>query len=1383
MLLLFFFATGLMPLMAQITTAPRETPRPEGYTQRHSSATMPIRSLTSGATVSMGCTDQVGFTLGTPGTTTDWGYTCPDTYTVGAEFYNGTYYLSTYPGGYIIAYDPTTNTATTITTSSDANAIAYNPADGQMYGYNLEGHVLYTVDMSTGTTTQVVAVNTTNTILALTITNDGRFLMVDPVEDAICELDPTTGDLTILITANFDVNYIQDITMDRETNTPYWAAYNADDEEAQLYSIDLANNNLALIGAFDDEVAGFATATYSGADALRPAAPTNFAAVPAADHTLSAELSWTNPTVDLGGNALTSLTSIELYRNGTLLNSFANPTVGGTMNYTDNTIPADGTYTYSVYGVNANGNGGAAAVTANVGNLCDITIEMTDSWGDGWNGAAIEIVDGNNVTIGSYTCNGANTTTNVPLPVGSYTFNWVVGSYDSECSFTITNSFGIPLYQSSGTPSAGAFLTYNNTCNPPAYYTVSGNVTVSATNAPVANATVAINGLNGDIVTTDANGYYEKDSIVEGFAYSLMVNADGYNTTSTSFSGIYADTTINFALTAPGLEVTYAAPIDVTTTQGLSAQYSPITVSNTGDGNLAWGTGVEFVRGREATNAPATYTMEVSDRERVLSSSDVCPTDATIVGEPTRNAWDLISTINASSAGQQGIATDGNFIYTCSWLSTPTAGHTFMKYDLEGNLIDGFDIAGVSGCRDLTYDGTYFYVGTSSSSLYQLDFANQTLVSTINTQVSAIRHCSYDPENDGFWVGNWTDLYLIDRSGNIVTTGPAIQSAYGSAYDNYSAGGPYLWLFTQAYGNNGQAVFIQYDIHNNALTNTTVDLSSNTPGIASDGLAGGAFATDALVSGKFVMMANVQQEPNLIGIYELADAGWLSVTPGSGRIAAGGQSTDITLNFDGNNPIGDYYANLTITSNNPFVGDTIIPITYHIIAPDCDAPNNLQVVPTDYTYMALSWEAPANTTDFVEYRLYKNGNVHEFATTTETTYNDTVAPGEYCYIVKAYYTDGTNQCLSLPSDTICEEMLHEPSLTVTPTNMHFTTPAGNASGAQTAAVLAYTLESDIDVTTNAPFEVSVDGTTYGTTATITLTGNETNATLYVRLGASAAVGVYTDTVVLTSDNLSASIIVNGEAIDCSTAATLPFTEDFEGGVFPPTCWRLLSTNSITWTSNISEEDNSTWAYCNYADDFQDEQLITKTIDFTGGVQTVLTFDFIASNTYVLSSDPDEQYNLVIYASTDGGNTFASTPLYSMRDDQPSFSDWTLTRSNEIDLSSLIGQTNVQLMFQYIGTYGAEMWIDNIRIDEPSAIDETDAETIIRVFPNPASNMINVEAQGFEKYQLVNMLGQTVKSDKLVNGRTQVNVSNLSNGVYFVRLINGNSVETIKVVKR
>ncbi|MBE6811373.1 MAG: hypothetical protein E7523_00660 [Ruminococcaceae bacterium] len=84
------------------------------------------------------------------------------------------------------------------------------------------------------------------------------------------------------------------------------------------------------------------------------------------------------------------------------------------------------------------------------GNKCDgcgtegtiVTIEMTDSYGDGWNGNAVVIkllVDGVNTEVGTATIEyGENGSLTVFLPKDSiYTFNWVAGNYSEECNFAV----------------------------------------------------------------------------------------------------------------------------------------------------------------------------------------------------------------------------------------------------------------------------------------------------------------------------------------------------------------------------------------------------------------------------------------------------------------------------------------------------------------------------------------------------------------------------------------------------------------------------------------------------------------------------------------------------------------------------------------------------------------------------------------------------------------------------------------------------------------------------------------------------------------------------------------------------------------------------------
>ena len=790
-----------------------------------------VRSLQTEAIVALSGTDFNHFTLGDPSSLTSYGTTASE-FTNSCEYYNLNYYFATSTSGQFGTINPTTGVQTIIRTGNNSGSVAFNHADNTMYGLSLGStSTLYSIDPATGVETQVVSItdDTTYFMMAMTITNDGRFIVVNASRESIDELDPTTGTLTPLIPAGFNINYGQDIAVDRETNTVYWAAYNADASEGQLYALDLTNHTLSLIGAFEDQVAGFCPLNYSDAELNRPAAVSNFTATPDPNHGLSADLAWTNPTLTIGGEALTTLTSVELYRNGELLYSFANPTVGGAMTYTDNSIPTDGAYSYTVYAVNAAGDGLESSVTALVGNLCEYSIVMEDSWGDGWNGAAIEVYAGTTLMATATISSGTDATVNVPLPLGECSFAWVSGSYDSECSFVINDPFGVPVFIADAAPAEGNFLTIQNTCEAP----------------------------------------------------------------------------------------------------------------------------------------------------------------------------------------------------------------------------------------------------------------------------------------------------------------------------------------------------------------------------------------------------------------------------------------------------------------QPFVNPT----------------------ETSVSFVAI--------------------------------------------------------------------------------------PVGTTSGAQTIHLLTYGLTSDITATTAAPFEVSADNVTFSTTATIAATEATEQHVLYVRFVPTAA-GDVTGVVTFSADNVSdTTVALNGNSVDCSgEVGTIPFTEDFEGGVFPPQCWVLESNNAVTWTSNISTNDNSTWAYCNYgaANEQQDERLITKTLDLTTNFSSLaLNFDFIASYYYVTNEDPAEQYNLLVYISTDNGNTFSSTPIYDMRNDQEEFENWEIT-SATVDLTSYIGETNVKLMFNYYGVYGAEMWIDNIRIDESHVGIEEETMNTVSIYPNPATTVLNVEAEGYNTIEIVNLLGQTVYAANATSNM-QINVSNLNSGVYFVRLNGANGTTTQKFIKK
>jgi hypothetical protein len=254
-----------------------------------------------------------------------------------------------------------------------------------------------------------------------------------------------------------------------------------------------------------------------------------------------------------------------------------------------------------------------------------------------------------------------------------------------------------------------------------------------------------------------------------------------------------------------------------------------------------------------------------------------------------RAMWDLVGSFQGTSAGQQAVATDGNYIYTASWQSTPTGGHTFYQYDLEGNFIEGFDITGATGIRDLTTDGEYFYGTSGGAQIFILDFTTRTLVGTINCSGLTSRHISYDPERDGFWSGNWSTLALYSRTGALIQNGPAPTSAYGSAYYKDADGVEHLFLFCQP---NSDCMVYDYNITTGTLgSNVVLDFSSTTPGCT--GIAGGSFIGN--YGDKLCWFGNSQQDPNLIGIYELES----NPGPGPGPQPTPGEVLGVMIWRDG----------------------------------------------------------------------------------------------------------------------------------------------------------------------------------------------------------------------------------------------------------------------------------------------------------------------------------------------------------------------------------------------------------------------------------------------------------------------------------------------------
>ena len=134
---------------------------------------------------------------------------------------------------------------------------------------------------------------------------------------------------------------------------------------------------------------------------------------------------------------------------------------GGTYLITDQTsgfVYATGSLAAGSYGMDVVCWPSAPACTDN-----ELTLSMTDSWGDGWNGNVWNLYDQSGAVVGTASlATGTAGTETFCIPDGCFTWDCDGGSFQSEVGWTLTDAAGVVL-ATGGAPANGT-LSLNTTC-------------------------------------------------------------------------------------------------------------------------------------------------------------------------------------------------------------------------------------------------------------------------------------------------------------------------------------------------------------------------------------------------------------------------------------------------------------------------------------------------------------------------------------------------------------------------------------------------------------------------------------------------------------------------------------------------------------------------------------------------------------------------------------------------------------------------------------------------------------------------------------------------------------------------------------------------------
>ncbi len=506
---------------------------------------------------------------------------------------------------------------------------------------------------------------------------------------------------------------------------------------------------------------------------------------------------------------------------------------------------------------------------------------------------------------------------------------------------------------------------------------------VASADGAVAGASVQLTGSNGGVQTlvTDAGGQVTLGQI-EADRYAVNIVKDGFNILTDTIEVKEGETAApTLRLTRPVLQLsTTSIQPDMAVEETRTESF---VVKNAGDGPLTW----------RLDYAPAKQSGHA-------------------LGFEVERTW------QASGDVQTSIAFDGEYYYTTSWYYLGE----FWKYDREGNLIEQFRIPDMYyKLYDLAYDGRYFYGSDYSNRLFQLDFQHKRIVKIIeitNAPDLQITHVAYNPNNDRFYVGGWNTLCEVRRNGRASSMAVAFDenqshSIYGSAYDNVTPGGPYLWLSALEGYNEymlDKVVIYQYDLNKKKFTGikkAVTDLPGYKVGTALTGVNNicGLEGTYDLQRGCYSLVGVLQQSPSLFFEYNVAETDtWLDFSPRK-RTLAPGESATVTVSLDARNgEVGQTYASKIAVNTIPEVPVQTITLGYKATkASDTPRPLALTATNSVPSEVQLTWTKPAASP--TAYNVYCNGEcVATDVKTTEYTLKGVVR-GAKVYEVTAVYGD------------------------------------------------------------------------------------------------------------------------------------------------------------------------------------------------------------------------------------------------------------------------------------------------------------------------------------------------------------------------------------------
>lgn len=274
-------------------------------------------------------------------------------------------------------------------------------------------------------------------------------------------------------------------------------------------------------------------------------------------------------------------------------------------------------------------------------------------------------------------------------------------------------------------------------------------------------------------------------------------------------------------------------------------------------------------------------------------------------------------------------------------------------------------------------------------------------------------------------------------------------------------------------------------------------------------------------------------------------------------------------------------------------------------------------------------------------------------------------------------------------------------------------------------------------------------------------------------------GTYAVTVTATLNGQTATQTMNVTVVECN-AVNLPFTCGFEAGE-DYKCWNFVDVDGDGYSWDLEFWSGSQYVHggsgavgtASYINNIgalsPDQWMITP--------ELVIPAEGANLSYYVggISQMYGDKYS--VYVSTTGAdpsNFTANAPVFT---ETPTNANFT---KKVVDLAQFAGQT-IRLGFRHYDiTDGYWLIFDDLVVAAGRNGIEDATIANISLYPNPVTSILNIEAEGVQEVNVIDVNGRNVMTAQNTN---TIDMSELANGVYFVRVITNNGVATQKIVKK